>query len=57
MSIQTTNNISRHDAELRAVNKLLETKYTKLARSEVCYMEDEELEDFLDEQFDNYSIV
>ncbi len=57
MSIQTTRFLTRGEAESKAIDKLLEEKYHKQARHDVVDMTDEELEDYIDEHFYNYSIT
>jgi len=52
MSVQTTNYINREKAELKALEKM---KYSLLPS--ICSMNDEELEDYIEEEFDNYRVV
>jgi hypothetical protein len=52
MSVQTTNYINREKAELKALEKM---KYSLLPS--IRSMNDEELEDYIKEEFDNYRIV
>ena len=56
MSIQTTLNIKRPEAEEKFVNKLLEDQKIMLKKS-VKLLSDEELEENLEETFYNYLIV
>lgn len=56
MSIQTTLNIKRPEAEEKFVNKLLEDQKIMLKKA-VKLLSDEELEENLEETFYNYLIV
>lgn len=56
MSIQTTLNIKRSEAEEKFVNKLLEDQKIMFKRA-VKLLSDEELEENLEETFYNYLIV
>lgn len=56
MSIQTTLNIKRSEAEEKFVNKLLEDQKIMLKKA-VKLLSDEELEENLEETFYNYLIV
>jgi hypothetical protein len=57
MSIQSTIELNRQEAEDRLISKLLDEKYRRIARSEVVLMTDKEIEDALEETFDNFMIV
>ena len=56
MSIQTTLNIKRPEAEEKFINKLLEDQKIMLKKA-VKLLSDEELEENLEETFYNYLIV
>jgi hypothetical protein len=56
MSIQTTTDISREDAENRYIERGVKL-YRKFISSLVKEMSDEELEDILEEKFFNYNII
>jgi len=52
MSVQTTREVSREEAESKAIERM---KFTLLPI--VKAMSDEELEDYIEEEFDNYMII
>ena len=56
MSIQTTLNIKRSEAEEKFVNKLLEDQKIMFKKA-VKLLSDEELENNIDETFYNYTII
>ena len=56
MSIQTTLNIKRFEAEEKFVNKLLEDQKIMFKKA-VKLLSDEELENNIDETFYNYTII
>ena len=56
MSIQTTLNIKRSEAEEKFINKLLENQNISLKKA-VKLLSDEELENNIDETFYNYTII
>lgn len=55
MSIQTTRTISREDARKKAIDKYLESQRRTVERFSVR-LNDEQLEDYIEEEFYNYSI-
>jgi len=55
MSIQTTEFIWRYSAEAKWVEKYLEST-RKFAEFYISKLSDEDLEEFIDETFTNYSI-
>ena len=57
MSIQTTNNITREEAEQMAIYKYLEMSEWRKLKAKFVAMDNEELEDYIEKEFDNYSII
>lgn len=57
MSIQSTIELTRREAEEQLVQKLLNEKYKRLAWVEAVSLSNKDLEDALDETFHNYIII
>jgi hypothetical protein len=57
MGIQSTVRITRERAEQRLVEKLILQNYKHIIEAHVKLLSDSQIEDALEEQFDNFSIV